>query len=214
MEQGLRSAERVVAVCSHKYVERANSGKGGVGYEKMIVTAELIENSTKKFIPIVPQAGVPPVPTFLGYRLYIDFEDDAKHPTSLESLVRELLNVPNPGKPPIGSSPFTADGSGAVVVGLAPTEPSVTQAEPQATTAPGHLNLDIGPTVKKLKRLFAAVPPATPERPCAPDRKTQRGRRSMLPIYSTTQFTRPKKTWFDASWPRTMPWPYLNVCSL
>ena len=78
MEQGLKNAKRVVVVCSKNYVERVNTGRGGVGYEKMIVTAELIENlGTKKFIPIIRGSGAPPVPTFLGYRLYIDFEDDA-----------------------------------------------------------------------------------------------------------------------------------------
>jgi predicted transcriptional regulator len=33
MEQGLTSADRVVTVCSARYVERANNGRGGVGYE-------------------------------------------------------------------------------------------------------------------------------------------------------------------------------------
>jgi hypothetical protein len=81
MEQGLRDAKRVIVVCSRNYVERANAGRGGVGYEKMIVTAELIQNlGTKKFIPVIRASGDPPVPTFLGYRLYIDFEDDAKYP--------------------------------------------------------------------------------------------------------------------------------------
>ncbi len=40
MERGLRGADRVVVVCSEKYVKKANAGEGGVGYEKMIVTAE------------------------------------------------------------------------------------------------------------------------------------------------------------------------------
>lgn len=88
MEQGLRNAARVVVVCSNEYVRRANAGLGGVGYEKMIVTAQLIEDlGTKKFIPIIRDSGDPPVPTFLGYRLYIDFEDDTKYLTSLDALL-------------------------------------------------------------------------------------------------------------------------------
>ncbi|MDR3702328.1 MAG: toll/interleukin-1 receptor domain-containing protein [Candidatus Sulfopaludibacter sp.] len=118
MERGLKNAQRVIVVCSKEYVERANNGKGGVGYEKMIVTAELIEHlGTKKFIPIIRGSGKPPVPTFLGYRLYIDFEDDAKYQSSLETLLRELLNVPDPGKPPIGPNPFGPEGNGDIVVG-------------------------------------------------------------------------------------------------
>lgn len=42
MEQGLISADRVLMICTDKYVEKANSGAGGVGYEKMIVTADLL----------------------------------------------------------------------------------------------------------------------------------------------------------------------------
>jgi len=118
MEQGLKNAQRAVVVCSKNYVERANAGRGGVGYEKMIVTAELIQGlGSKKFIPIIRNSGVPPVPTFLGYRLYIDFEDDAKYPSGLETLLRELLNVPDPGKPPIGPNPLGASGKGDIVLG-------------------------------------------------------------------------------------------------
>lgn len=117
MEMGLKSADRVIVVCSNIYVERAEEGKGGVGYEKMIVTAELIPNlGTKKFIPIIRGSGTPPVPAFLGYRLYIDFEDDAKYATSLETLLREIFEVPDPGKPPLGSSPFDGSGEGSALV--------------------------------------------------------------------------------------------------
>ena len=39
METQLTAADRVLMVCTDKYVEKANAGIGGVGYEKMIVTA-------------------------------------------------------------------------------------------------------------------------------------------------------------------------------
>jgi hypothetical protein len=111
MESGLRGADRVVVICSEQYVIKANEGKGGVGYEKMIVSAELIENlGTKKFIPIIRKAGNPPVPKFLGYRLYIDFENDNTYATSLEELLREIHDVPTPTKPPIGHNPFNEHG--------------------------------------------------------------------------------------------------------
>lgn len=120
MESGLKNSERVVVVCSDEYVDKANNGKGGVGYEKMIVTAELIDNlGTKKFIPIIRNSGSPPVPTFLGYRLYIDFEDDDKYITSLETLLREIFNIPPPGKPPVGKNPFGDKGEGSVVISKA-----------------------------------------------------------------------------------------------
>ncbi len=154
VEQSLKSADRVVTVCSERYVERANNGHGGVGYEKMIVTAELIENlGTKKFVPIVRNAGTPPIPTFLGYRLYIDFEDDAKYPTNLETLIRELLDAPDPGKPPIGSSPFDDDGRGEVRVGAAPSPRSVGSAQLDVTIE--EPLPQSGPTIEQLKKLIS-----------------------------------------------------------
>jgi hypothetical protein len=52
METGLTTADRVVAICTEPYVDKANGGKGGVGYEKMILTAQLMQNvATDRIIP-------------------------------------------------------------------------------------------------------------------------------------------------------------------
>lgn len=155
MEQGLSSAESVVVVCSERYVQRANCGQGGVGYEKMIVTAELIENlGTKKFIPIVRNGGTPAAPIFLGYRLYIDFEEDSKYPSMLEALLREIFDVPDPGKPPLGKNPFEADGSGNVVIDVTqqtiPTVGTKEEASIAAVTFP-----DSSSTILQLKKLIS-----------------------------------------------------------
>jgi hypothetical protein len=150
MEQGLKAAERVVVVCSAKYVERANDGKGGVGYEKMIVTAELIENlGTKKFIPIIRGSGNPPVPTFLGYRLYIDFEDDAKYMSSLETLLRELLHAPDPAKPPVGPNPFSSDGSGDIE--------TTAEGLDLSPTASGPLDPEVAPPKDDVSAIVATM---------------------------------------------------------
>lgn len=54
MEQGLSKSDRVLMVLTDNYNEKANSGNGGVGYEKMIATAEILEKKdTNKFIPVV-----------------------------------------------------------------------------------------------------------------------------------------------------------------
>jgi len=154
MEQGLKQADRVVVVCSKNYVERANSGQGGVGYEKMIVTAELIDNlGTKKFIPIIRGSGDPPVPTFLGYRLYIDFEDDDKYKSSLETLLREIHNVPDPGKPPIGPNPFDAEGHVTLVV--SPVELQPTKQIPLPEDLHEVTEEDLSPLVNTLKKFIA-----------------------------------------------------------
>lgn len=124
MEEGLRDAERVVVVCSREYVDRANAGKGGVGYEKAIVSAEIVRDlGTRKFIPIVRGASNPPVPTFLGYRFYLDFEDDQKYQSAFEALLREILGVPDPGKPPLGRNPFGADGRGSITFSSVAIQP-------------------------------------------------------------------------------------------
>ena len=164
MEHGLAAADRVVVICSSKYVEKANAGTGGVGYEKMIVTAELIGNlGTKKFVPIIRSAGSPPVPTFLGYRLHIDFEEDAKYPTALEVLLRELLGASDPGKPAIGANPFAGhgqeaerqadEGTNAAVVGASLVAPLVLATV--ASVLPTRSGTDSNSTIAALKRLMA-----------------------------------------------------------
>lgn len=58
MERGVRESDRVLMVCTENYVTKADEGKGGVGYEAMVVTGELIEDlRTNKFVPIVRQQG-------------------------------------------------------------------------------------------------------------------------------------------------------------
>jgi hypothetical protein len=61
MEQSVRRALRVIMVCTEQYVRKADDGKGGAGYEAMVVTGELVQDlGTRKFIPIIRQAGEKP----------------------------------------------------------------------------------------------------------------------------------------------------------
>ncbi|MDE0553655.1 MAG: toll/interleukin-1 receptor domain-containing protein [Candidatus Poribacteria bacterium] len=80
MENGVRDSNRVLVICTDTYVRKANAGEGGVGYERLIVTAQLAQDlGTKKFIPIIRQSSTDEkTPTFLATRLYIDFADDSK----------------------------------------------------------------------------------------------------------------------------------------
>src|SRR5436309_2313566 len=49
---GIASSDRVILVCTDKYVDRAEKGAGGVGFERLVVTAELVQTiDTKKFLP-------------------------------------------------------------------------------------------------------------------------------------------------------------------
>src|SRR5947207_2557923 len=96
MAKGISTADRVVMICTETYVAKAEAGKGGVGYERLIVTAEVVAAiDTIKFIPIVRNnTGQRRVPIFLGPRMYVDFSDDAQYDTQIEELAREVWGAP------------------------------------------------------------------------------------------------------------------------
>lgn len=132
METQLSSADFVLIVCTSKYVEKANAGAGGVGYEKMIVTSSLLSRiDSNKVIPIIRQVGTNIRPTFLQTKLYVDFSNDTDVEYNLDELLRVLLNAPLYKKPDIGSNPFqsmqgseperTSDGLRAVMEAVANT---------------------------------------------------------------------------------------------
>lgn len=90
METQLTEVDRVVMICTENYVEKANKGTGGVGYEKMIVTSSLMSNiDDKKIIPIIRQKGSKKVPTFLKTKAYIDFSNDDAFESVIDELMRE-----------------------------------------------------------------------------------------------------------------------------
>jgi hypothetical protein len=107
MEKGITSSNRVLLVCSERYVEKSNSGSGGVGYEKMIVTSEIFCNSeSTKFIPVLRQSGSINLPIFLKSKLYTDFSKDEDFEAAIDDLLREILGTPLFEKPRLGSNPF------------------------------------------------------------------------------------------------------------
>lgn len=107
MERGISESSRVLLVCSERYVEKSNSGSGGVGYEKMIVTSEIFQNvDSKKFIPVLRQNGSINLPTFLKSKLFIDFSNDENFETAIDELLREILGAPLFSKPKLGNNPF------------------------------------------------------------------------------------------------------------
>lgn len=108
MEQELSKSQRVICVCSDKYLEKANTGKGGAGYEKQIMTAELIvDQNTNWVIPLIKNNSLDrKTPTFLGGKKYISFEDPLMYEARYEELLRDLLGEPVLPVPPIGKNPF------------------------------------------------------------------------------------------------------------
>ena len=106
MEQGLGSSNRVICVCSDKYNSKANAGASGVGYEKRIISSELLRDSSCAWvIPLVRNCSVPiKLPTFLSSLRYISFEDNSMFESNFYDLLRDLHDQSN--LPPLGKNPF------------------------------------------------------------------------------------------------------------
>jgi hypothetical protein len=114
MEHSLRDADRVLVVCTEAYVNKANDGEGGVGYEALIVTGEVISNlGTSRFIPIIKQDGTRPLkPICLETRFHVDLSKEDTYDEEFSRLLRELHGVPAVAKPPLGRNPFALTPSG------------------------------------------------------------------------------------------------------
>ncbi|MCE8019307.1 toll/interleukin-1 receptor domain-containing protein [Halomonas sp. MCCC 1A11036] len=108
MEHGLSDAKRVLAVCTARYLEKANLGQGGVGYERMILTSSLMKDiSSDRIIPIIRDNSLDePTPTFLSTRRYIDFRDNAHYEERYAELIRDIHGVRIKPRPALGPNPF------------------------------------------------------------------------------------------------------------
>lgn len=136
MTNGITAADRVILVCSEQYVTKAEQGTGGVAFERLIVTAELVQTiDTKKFLPIVrSNRTAKKIPNFLGLRMYVNFNVDTEYDSRLEEAVREIHGVPLTAKPPLGPNPFS---------GAAPGSPMAARvAGPSGLTGAGRAVLD------------------------------------------------------------------------
>lgn len=111
MERAVDRADRVLLICTEAYVHKADDGTGGVGYEAMIVTGELVKNlGTRKFIPVIRQtSGSERKPKFLETRYHINLSEDRDFAAGLEELLRELHKAPVLPKPKLGKNPFEAE---------------------------------------------------------------------------------------------------------
>ncbi len=103
MEGGLTNADRVICVCTEAYVSKADTGcSGGVAYEKMILTPELMNNiNLEKIIPLIKNNTSKATPTFLKSKNYIDFrnENDCE-------INKEIHGESTKARPALGSNPF------------------------------------------------------------------------------------------------------------
>ena len=102
MEQAVRHTDRVLVICTDNYIQKANSGAGGVGYEKTIVTAQILADpkNRRKFVPIVRDVtGKEKMPTFFGGAYYLDLSEGKDSEDLRLELVRQLSEVA-PSKSP------------------------------------------------------------------------------------------------------------------
>jgi hypothetical protein len=113
MESGLTDVDRVICICSENYVAKANAGHGGVGYEKMILTAELMNNiNSEKVIPLIRNNTTEKVtPTFLQTKFYIDFRDENTYEKSYSSLIKEIHGESIKARLALGKNPFETSDS-------------------------------------------------------------------------------------------------------
>lgn len=104
----LSTADRVLVICTDIYVKKADNREGGVGYEGLIITAEIAEDlKTDKFIPIIRQSSEKKkMPIFFGKKQYIDFIDDNKFDEKFNELLHDLHDVPIIPRPPLGKNPL------------------------------------------------------------------------------------------------------------
>ncbi len=125
MEQTVTRAKRVLLILTPEYKRKADNPEGGVGYEKTIITAELMKDlGTIKFVGVL-RSGSPAesVPTFIGTRRWSDFRDDSLYAEKFEELVGDLRDEPIIRRPPLGNPSATGGGtsSGGTPPPAAPT---------------------------------------------------------------------------------------------
>ena len=107
MEKSIAESDRIIMVCTDTYIAKANDGLGGVGYEKMIITSEYMNQiEIKKVIPLIRQNGTHNVPVFLKSRLYINFSREDEFELQFDNLLREIHEAPLFKEPPVGNNPF------------------------------------------------------------------------------------------------------------
>jgi hypothetical protein len=108
MESGLSAADRVLSICTRSYVDKATGGVGGVGFEKMILTAQMMQDVTSdRIIPIIRSNDTEPLlPLFLSSRVYVDFRDDLAYEEKYGELLRDILGHQIRPRPALGRNPF------------------------------------------------------------------------------------------------------------
>ncbi len=108
LETCVRESDFVLLVCTPTFCRKADAGKGGVGYEKTIITGEIYQGIglPKKFVPLLREASpIESLPSYLKTKMYVDFLDDKLFAQSFEELLRHIYESPRFARPPLGQKP-------------------------------------------------------------------------------------------------------------
>ena len=109
MESHIRDSDFVILVCTPTFAEKSNIPRGGVGYEKNIISAELLQSQDlrPKFLPVL-RAGdfSSALPRYLGSKYAIDLRPSRDQAEGLDDLLRAIHEVAPSSKLPLGANPY------------------------------------------------------------------------------------------------------------
>jgi len=129
MESKIRDSDFVILVCTPIYAKKSNILRGGVGYEKNIISAEMLQSQDlrPKFIPVLRKGDFQTaLPTYLGSKYGIDFRTSRDKEKALDELLRTIHEISPASKPSIGNNPFLEPGPAPLAV---PAQVSTNPAE-------------------------------------------------------------------------------------
>ncbi len=93
MEQSVNDSDKVLLILTPLYKSKADARVAGVGYEAQLITAEIYNQDSIKFIPIVRKGDFnDSYPLYLGSRLGLDMRDDTLFDINLKTLIENLHN--------------------------------------------------------------------------------------------------------------------------
>lgn len=118
MEQGLSNSSLVLCICSEVYVQKADSGHGGSGYEAMIMTQSLLRDQNLDFVipAIRNNSGTRKTPLAFGSKSYIDFTDDENYFARYQELLERIYGEDIKRKPALGENPFSDKNANSITI--------------------------------------------------------------------------------------------------
>ncbi len=92
IERAIQVSDFVLCICTPKYVEKANTRTGGVGYESQVIAADMTATKDhRRFIPVIRRGtAISVLPTWLQGKAYVDLSTDPYSEQEYERLLRTL----------------------------------------------------------------------------------------------------------------------------